>query len=54
MPSRWLCGAASFITGRVTKPGIYRQVQDNRINVVYATPTLYRILADDEQTTPRL
>lgn len=45
----WLCGAASFITGRVSRAEeFYRNVQENRISVVYTTPTVYRLLLEDE------
>ena len=43
----WLCGAASFITGKIERAAeFYQRVQENRISVVYATPTLYRIVAE--------
>ncbi len=46
----WLCGAASFITGKIARAEeFYRHVQDNRVSTVYTTPAVYRILAGDEE-----
>jgi acetyl-CoA synthetase len=43
----WLCGVASFITGRLTSAEeFYSHVQENKISVVYTIPAIYRILAD--------
>jgi len=45
----WLCGAASFITGRISSAEeFYLNVQENRVSVVYTTPTVYRILVEHD------
>ena len=43
----WLCGVTSFITGRLSHAEeFYRNVQENGVSVVYATPTVYRMLVE--------
>lgn len=50
----WLCGAGSFITGKMqTARDVYRHIADNRISVLYTIPTVYRILADAGEATAR-
>ena len=50
----WLCGVPSFITGKLTSADeFYRHVQENGVSVVYATPTVYRMLVEAETDTAR-
>ncbi|MCX8042956.1 MAG: AMP-binding protein [Desulfobacterota bacterium] len=50
----WLCGATSFVTGKMHDAcTIYRFIQDHRIAVLYTIPTVYRILAAAGEELPR-
>jgi len=50
----WLCGATSFVTGKMHDARmIYRLIQDHRVSVLYTIPTIYRILAAAGEELPR-
>ncbi len=43
----WLCGTASFITGRMTTAEqIYGHIEENGITVMYTIPSVYKIIKE--------
>ena len=48
----WLCGVTSFITGKMkTAEQIYRHIEENNITVMYAIPSVYKILMEAGEKT---
>lgn len=49
----WLCGATSFITGKIhDAETIYRHIEQQQVSVMYTIPTVYRILATAGEAAP--
>lgn len=50
----WLCGATSFVTGKMNDARtIYTLIQEHRVSVLYTIPTVYRILASAGEELPK-
>jgi acetyl-CoA synthetase len=50
----WLCGVENFITGKIeTVEQLYQYIEEARVSVLYAIPTIHRMIQDAGEETAK-